>query len=195
MLRNRQPRRVPIAPDHRKSRTTARGLGAPQHRRVAKPGTAFCTVPEKLARLSAACQLELFKLFRTAYIVQPYPLIILAIIVLILVFPVQADKVLMLLLFGGVAGGVGLLIFLAIREALKEPEKEGSIRQSFKQRPIETFSMALVIFGLLGFATGLLFATLGFEPTTQNGTKLWIIAGFVIIAGGAIGAAYALFRK
>ena len=39
--------------------------------------------------------------------------------------------------------------------------------------------------GYFGFFGGLFLAVLGFEPTTSNGTKLWLISGGVTLFGMA----------
>lgn len=91
--------------------------------------------------------------------------------------PLLFEDIIMFLIFGGVATLAMVGLFFAGKEVVEKPDAEGSLPQLFRAQPIRTaFNLAGVL-GLAGFALGLFLALLGFEPTTANGTKLWILSG------------------
>lgn len=126
---------------------------------------------------------------------HPAAIAFLAMIIVILLFPVQAELVLTLLLFGAIAGGLWVFLLFGLWGSIKDPQKNGSLAESARKEPLETLALIIAMLGLLGFTTGLFFAGMGFEPTTANGLKYWIIGGFVFMAGMAMRGLVALLRK
>ncbi|CUX81131.1 MAG: hypothetical protein HLUCCA05_07630 [Roseibaca calidilacus] len=101
-------------------------------------------------------------------------------------FPDQVDKLFILLLFGGACIAPLLPFFLgAAGDNSSEPNEKWSFDFTSPAALLQFGFGAIMFVGYFGFFGGLFLAVLGFEPTTSNGTKLWLISGGVTLFGMA----------
>jgi hypothetical protein len=144
----------------------------------------------QVVRLGTACHLPLILISREDLKMQREVLFSLGFVVFAMFAPQAFEFTVTLLMLGSVAALAAVGIFFVGKETIEKPDSKGGLIHSFRVQPISTAFNVASMLGFSGFAIGLFFAFLGFEPTTESGTKLWLISGgfgaaFIVCAWGA----------